>query len=110
MLLKAHLRYALEHTDWKAERDNGLMTAIKAFTPFATPIKNAQKELSVLSLYQRVYQALRLKANQELSAPLNLQYQIGPSFNTVFTAIDEDKLEIPQFFTFRIIKLFYSPK
>lgn len=99
MLLKAHLRYALEHTDWKAERDNGLMTAIKAFTPFATPIKNAQKELSVLSLYQRVYQALRLKANQELSAPLNLQYQIGPSFNTVFTAIDEDKLEIPQFLT-----------
>lgn len=52
-----------------------------------------------MSLYQRVYQALRLKANQELSAPLNLQHQIGPSFNTVFTAIDDDKLEIPQFLT-----------
>ncbi len=97
--LKAHLRYALEHTDWKQEREKGFVSATKAFMPFAGPIKNAQAELSVLSLYQRVYQALRLKANQELSAPLNLQHQIGPSFNTVFTAIDDDKLEIPQFLT-----------
>lgn len=97
--LKGHLRYALEHTDWKAERQQGSAMANRIYVPFATPIKNAQKELSTLSLYQRVYQTLRLKANQELSSPLNMRHQIGPSFSTVFVALDEDKLEVPQFLT-----------
>lgn len=97
--LRGHLHYALEHTDWQAERNSGSAIANKTFAPFAKPISDAQKELSALSLYQRVYQTLKLKANQTLSSPLNLRHQIGPGFNSVFTAIDEDKLEIPQFLT-----------
>ncbi|EKT60189.1 type VI secretion system membrane subunit TssM [Providencia sneebia] len=97
--LRNHLHHALEHTDWKAERQKGSAIANKVFTPFAKPINDAQKELNALSLYQRVYQTLRLKANQTLSSPLNLRHQIGPSFTSVFAEVDDNKLEIPQFLT-----------
>ncbi len=97
--LMSHLNYALEHTDWQAERNQGSSSASKTFAPFTAPIASAQKELSSLSIYQRVYQTLRLKASEDLSSPLNLRNQIGPSFNAVFVSEDDDKLEIPQFLT-----------
>ncbi|WP_275428917.1 ImcF-related family protein, partial [Enterobacter hormaechei] len=89
----------LKHTDWQAQRKAGEVTAINAFTPFTQPINTAQKELSRLPLYQRVYQTLRLKANQVLSSPLNIRHQVGPSFDSIFTAINEDKLQMPQLLT-----------
>lgn len=97
--LMSHLRYALAHTDWQAQRQAGVTSAINAYTPFTAAIAAAQKELSTLSLYQRVYQTLRLKAQQALSSPLNIRHQVGPSFDTIFSAMDENKLEIPQFLT-----------
>ena len=53
------------------------MVANQAFKPFAPVIRDAQKELSQLSLYQRVYQTLRLKGFNELSSPLDLRHMIG---------------------------------
>lgn len=97
--LMSHLQYALKHTDWQTQRKAGEVTAINAFTPFTQPIDTAQKELSRLPLYQRVYQTLRLKANQVLSSPLNIRHQVGPSFDSIFTAINEDKLQMPQLLT-----------
>lgn len=97
--LMSHLRYALQHTDWQAQRNAGSPIAIKAFSSFSAPIHLAQKELSTLSLYQRVYQTLRLKAHQSLSSPLNIRHQVGPGFDSIFNTMDEDKLEIPQFLT-----------
>lgn len=41
--LRGHLHYALEHTDWKAERNQGSAIANKVFGPFAKPISDAQK-------------------------------------------------------------------
>ncbi|HGH5989425.1 type VI secretion system membrane subunit TssM [Morganella morganii] len=97
--LMAHLDYALEHTDWAADRNRGEMVANQAFKPFAPVIRDAQKELSQLSLYQRVYQTLRLKGFNELSSPLDLRHMIGPSFSHVFVSLDDEKLEVPQFLT-----------
>ena len=97
--LMAHLDYALEHTDWAADRNRGEMVANQAFKPFAPVIRDAQKELSQLSLYQRVYQTLRLKGFNELSSPLDLRHMIGPGFSHVFVSLDDEKLEVPQFLT-----------
>ncbi|MCP9269246.1 hypothetical protein M5U04_14400 [Xenorhabdus sp. XENO-1] len=46
-----------------------------------------------------MYQNLRLKAQDTLSAPVNLRDQIGPSFDSVFIAGNESRLVLPQFLT-----------
>ncbi|MDR0218887.1 MAG: type VI secretion system membrane subunit TssM [Enterobacteriaceae bacterium] len=97
--LMTHLGYALAHTDWKGSRDKGDRIAIDNFAPFVKPIRLAQQELSALSVKQRVYQNLRIKAQDALPAPINLRDQIGPSFDNVFVAGNEKRLEIPQFLT-----------
>ncbi|AOM41984.1 type VI secretion system membrane subunit TssM [Xenorhabdus hominickii] len=97
--LLTHLDYALVRTDWKKKRDEGEQEAIDRFAPFIKPIHQAQQELKTLSVKQRVYQNLRIKAQDALSAPVNLRDQIGPSFDSVFVASNEKRLEIPQFLT-----------
>ncbi|HCM63950.1 MAG TPA: type VI secretion system membrane subunit TssM [Morganella sp. (in: Bacteria)] len=97
--LMSHLDYALEHTDWAADRNGGDAVANRAYLPFAPVMKAAQKELSQLSLYQRVYQTLRLKGFNELAPPLDIRHQVGPGFSRVFVSLDDEKLEIPQFLT-----------
>ncbi|OCQ54774.1 hypothetical protein Ppb6_00034 [Photorhabdus australis subsp. thailandensis] len=97
--LLTHLDYALDHTDWRAAREAGNPTAISSFAPYKIPLINAQKELSQLSIYQRVYQNLRLKAQDSLPPPLNLRDQIGPSFDSIFIANNDKQLIIPQFLT-----------
>lgn len=97
--LMAHLDYALDHTDWRALREAGNQDAIARFTPYAKPIRAAQIELSKLSLYQRVYQSLRAKAQQVLPSDLNMRDQIGASFDNIFVANDEHLLNVPQFLT-----------
>lgn len=97
--LMSHLDYALDHTDWHGRRMSGDNDAINRFVPYDKPIVNAQRELSKLSIYQRVYQSLRAKAQGVLPADLNLRDQIGPSFDKVFVANKEEELAIPQFLT-----------
>lgn len=97
--LMAHLNYALEHTDWNAARKKGDRVAIQSYVPYETPIRNAQLELSKLSMYQRVYQNLRIKSSDALPPDLNLRDRIGASFDSVFVANDERQLTVPQFLT-----------
>lgn len=94
-----HLDYALDHVHWKSLRDAGDKQAIATYAPYRQTIKDAQQELSKLSIYQRVYQNLRIKAGDALPNDLNLKTQIGATFDTVFIATDEAKLLVPQFLT-----------
>lgn len=84
--LMSHLDYALAHTDWHAERQAGDGDAISRWTPYDKPVVSAQKELSKLPVYQRVYQSLKTRALGVLPADLNLRDQVGPTFDQVFTS------------------------
>ncbi|EBP4342213.1 type VI secretion system membrane subunit TssM [Salmonella enterica] len=97
--LMAHLDYALQHTDWHAQRQAGEGDAISRWTPYNGPVVSAQKELSKLPVYQRVYQSLKTRAQGVLPADLNLRDQIGPTFDQVFISGDDDKLVVPQLLT-----------
>ncbi|WP_187371655.1 type VI secretion system membrane subunit TssM [Phytobacter massiliensis] len=94
-----HLDYALDHVQWKKDRDEGNKAAIDTFKPYSKTIADAQQELGKLSIYQRVYQNLRIKAGDALPQDLNLKTQIGATFDTVFIAAEEQKLRVPQFLT-----------
>lgn len=97
--LMSHLDYALKHTDWHAERMAGDDDAISRWTPYVSPVVAAQKEMSKLPVYQRVYQSLKTRALGVLPADLNLRDQVGPTFDLVFTSADDNKLVVPQFLT-----------
>ncbi|WET42757.1 type VI secretion system membrane subunit TssM [Citrobacter enshiensis] len=97
--LMSHLDYALAHTDWHAERESGDGDAISRWVPYDSPVSAAQKELSKLPVYQRVYQSLKTRALGVLPADLNLRDQVGPTFDLVFTSADDSKLIVPQFLT-----------
>lgn len=97
--LMSHLDYALAHTNWHAEREEGDGDAISRWMPYDSPVIAAQKELSKLPVYQRVYQSLKTRALGVLPADLNLRDQVGPSFERVFTSAEDDKLVVPQFLT-----------
>ena len=71
--LMSHLDYALAHTDWHAERQAGDGDAISRWTPYDKPVVSAQKELSKLPVYQRVYQSLKTRAPGVLPADLYKQ-------------------------------------
>lgn len=97
--LMSHLDYALNNTDWHAERESGDGDAISRWMPYEAPVLAAQHELRKLPVYQRVYQSLKTRALGVLPAPLNLRDQVGPTFEQVFTSADENKLIVPQFLT-----------
>lgn len=97
--LMSHLDYALKHTDWHAARAAGDGDAINLWTPYENSVSAAQKDLSKLPVYQRVYQSVKAQAQGVLPADLNLRDQIGPTFNQVFTSSDDSKLVVPQFLT-----------
>lgn len=97
--LMSHLDYALKHTDWHAERAAGDGDAIGRWAPYDKPVVSAQKELSKLPVYQRVYQSLKTRALGVLPADLNLRDQVGPTFDQVFVSSDDNKLIVPQFLT-----------
>lgn len=97
--LMSHLDYALKHTDWHAERAAGDGDAIGRWAPYNKPVVSAQKELSKLPVYQRVYQSLKTRALGVLPADLNLRDQVGPTFEQVFVSSDDNKLVVPQFLT-----------
>lgn len=94
-----HLDYSLTHNQWKKARNDGDKAAIEAFEPFKRPIQVAQVELRKLSIYQRVYQNLRIKSVDVLPTDLNIKPQIGASFDSVYKVNNEALLTIPQFLT-----------
>lgn len=67
--------------------------------PYEKTVVAAQKELSRLPVYQRVYQSLKTRALGVLPADLSLRDQTGPTFERTFIATDENKLIVPQFLT-----------
>ncbi|SQB45292.1 Uncharacterized protein conserved in bacteria [Citrobacter koseri] len=71
--LMSHLDYALAHTDWYAQRLQGDADAISLWTPYDKTVAAAQKELSRLPVYQRVYQSLKTRALGVLPADLSLR-------------------------------------
>ena len=97
--LMSHLDYALAHTDWHAQRQTGDADAISLWTSYDRPVSAAQKELSKLPVYQRVYQSLKTRALGVLPADLSLRDQTGPTFDKVFVSADDHRLIIPQFLT-----------
>ncbi len=97
--LMTHLDYALDHTNWHAQRQAGDGDAISRWTPYDKPVVDTQHELSKLPVYQRVYQSLKTRALGILPADLNLRDQVGATFDQVFTSADDNKLTVPQFLT-----------
>ncbi|QMR75147.1 type VI secretion system membrane subunit TssM [Enterobacter sp. RHBSTW-00175] len=97
--LMSHLDYALAHTDWHAQRQIGDADAINLWMPYDRTVAAAQKELSKLPVYQRVYQSLKTRALGVLPADLSLRDQTGPTFDKVFVSADDTRLIIPQFLT-----------
>lgn len=105
--LMRHLDYALKHTNWYGGRLAGDEELIKAYRPYQLEIEKAQKELNTLSIYQRVYQNLKIRAEEVLPAPLNLREHIGAGFDKVFIAQDEAALFIPQLLTLSGLKQYF---
>lgn len=105
--LMSHLDYALKHTNWYAGRINGDKSLINAYKPYQLDISSAQKELSKLSIYQRVYQNLKIRADDVLIYPLNLREYIGAGFDKVFMANNEELLFVPQLLTLSGLKSYF---
>ena len=97
--LLSHLDYALKYTDWYAGRQKGDEELIKAFEPFDLSIRDAQKELSNLSLYDRVYQILKTTAKKVFPTDLNIREEVGAGFDGLFKPEDEALVYVPRFFT-----------
>lgn len=97
--LLSHLDYALKYTDWYGGRIKGDEELIKAFEPFDLSIRDAQKELSNLSLFDRVYQILKTSAKKVFPLDLNLREEIGSGFDALFMPEEEELVHIPRFFT-----------
>ncbi|AIQ99821.1 type VI secretion protein IcmF [Pluralibacter gergoviae] len=98
-LLMQHLDYALEHTDWHKARENKDAAAIAAWEPFRKPVAAAQRELSKLPLFQRVYQSVLMRADDALPAGLVLRDNVGQSFDKVFTLRNASAGTVPRLFT-----------
>ncbi|MGK2890071.1 type VI secretion system membrane subunit TssM [Klebsiella michiganensis] len=94
-----HLDYALRHTDWHQARDQKDPAAMAAWKPFAQPVDEAQRELSRLPLYQRVYQGLLLRAASTLPPDLRVEDETGQSFDSVFVLRDAQAGTVPRLFT-----------
>ncbi|MEE3652922.1 MULTISPECIES: type VI secretion system membrane subunit TssM [unclassified Brenneria] len=98
--LMQHLDYALEHTDWHQARERKDAVAIDAFAPFSDPIVRAQRELSKLPMYQRVYQSLVMKATQVLPPDLAIRDEVGPTFDPVFSLRSDKTGSVPRLLTY----------
>ncbi|HKS35231.1 MAG TPA: type VI secretion system membrane subunit TssM [Enterobacteriaceae bacterium] len=97
--LMQHLKYALDHTDWHKAREEKDAASIAAWQPFSTPVVEAQRELSKLPLFQRVYQSMLVRAKDTLPPDLLISDEIGQSFDSVFTLRNDSAGVVPRFFT-----------
>lgn len=98
--LETHLSYALDNIKWKTLRNNKHQLAINSYLPFEQSIKDAQVDLSHLSIYRRVYQSLHGQAKLALPNDLNIRNQVGAGFDSVFIADNDALLKIPQLLTY----------
>ncbi|EHD20414.1 MULTISPECIES: type VI secretion system membrane subunit TssM [Brenneria] len=98
--LMQHLDYALDHTDWHQARERKDAAAIETFAPFSEPIAGAQRELSKLPMYQRVYQSLVMKATQVLPPDLAIRDEVGPTFDPVFSLRSDKAGSVPRLLTY----------
>ncbi|MFC3395162.1 type VI secretion system membrane subunit TssM [Brenneria rubrifaciens] len=98
--LMRHLDYALDRTDWHQARERRDAVAIETFAPFSDPIARAQRELSKLPLYQRVYQSLVMKAAQALPPDLAIRDEVGPTFDPVFSPRSDKAGYVPRLLTY----------
>ncbi|ANE76705.1 type VI secretion system membrane subunit TssM [Dickeya solani] len=105
--LMQHLDYALDHTDWHQSREQKDTVAISTFAPFVDPIASAQRELSKLPMYQRVYQSLVMKATQVLPPDLAIRDEVGPTFDSVFTLRNDKAGTVPRLLTYPGFSDFY---
>lgn len=97
--LMQHLKYALDHTDWHKAREEKDAPSITAWQPFAEPVAEAQRELSKLPLFQRVYQSMLVRAKDSLPPDLLISDEVGQSFDSVFTLRNDTAGAVPRFFT-----------
>jgi len=97
--LMQHLDYALEHTDWHQARQQKDAQAIAAFEPFRTPIADAQRELSKLPMFQRIYQSLVTKSLDVLPPDMMMRDEVGPVFDTVFALRNDKAGTVPRLLT-----------
>ena len=97
--LMAHLDYALQHTDWYGSRQQKDQAAIEAFIPFREPIRTAQIELGKLPMFQRVYQSMVARGQEQLPPDLALRDEVGPTFDTVFMMRNEAAGSVPRLLT-----------
>lgn len=97
--LESHLSYALDHIKWKDQRQKRDRLAINSYLPYEQSIKNAQSDLSRLSIYRRVYKSMHSQAKLALPNDLNIRNQVGASFDSVFTTDNEALLKVPQLLT-----------
>lgn len=98
--LMQHLDYALLHTDWHRDREQKDTVAISNFQPFSAPIAAAQRELSKLPMYQRVYQSLVTRALEVLPPDLAIRDEVGPTFDSTFTLRNESAGSVPRLLTY----------
>ena len=82
--LMGHLKYAMEHTDIAALREEGDDKVIRAVSPFDNEISHAQADLERLPLERRIYRNMTHQAAAELSLALDIKKEIGPVYNIVF--------------------------
>ncbi|CCN69139.1 type VI secretion system membrane subunit TssM [Vibrio nigripulchritudo] len=99
--LLEHLDYAMNHTDLATQYREGDQAAIASVKPYEGLISKAQRDLSAMSIEQRVYRNLKSNSSTYLGAPINVRNQVGPVFDVVFEerVIDSENLMVPRMLT-----------
>ncbi|EGU58265.1 IcmF-like protein, partial [Vibrio nigripulchritudo ATCC 27043] len=99
--LLEHLDYAMNHTDLATQYKEGDQAAIASVKPYEGLISKAQRDLSAMSIEQRVYRNLKSNSSTYLGAPINVRNQVGPVFDVVFEerVIDSENLMVPRMLT-----------
>ncbi|WP_104205479.1 type VI secretion system membrane subunit TssM, partial [Billgrantia saliphila] len=96
-----HLAYAMAHTDLESGVTAGDHNAELAMAPLRGSLQAAQEELSRQPMAERVYATLKAASDRRSGAALDLRQGVGPSFNAVFMARDDEleRLRLPTLVT-----------
>lgn len=96
-----HLAYAMAHTDLEGQIASGDRHAEQAMAALRGSLQAAQEELSRQPMDERVYATLKAESSTRSGAVLELPQGVGPSFNAVFMARDDEleRLQVPSLVT-----------
>ena len=96
-----HLAYAMVHTDLEGQIVDGDRHAEQAMAALRGSLQAAQAELSRQPMDERVYVMLKAASSTRSGAVLDLHQGVGPSFNAVFMARDDEleRLQLPSLVT-----------